>query len=424
MQQVRIVVVFRASALAVGRADAEVGVQRRAETIAQHLDGVGFALFGLELIPVPIAQPFDPAGDLAGRLDLLGPVRRVVVAVVGDDRGPGEGEQIRVRLARAVAQAIGEAVQFRGARRHEAGIVEPLQGHRVAGRLDGDDQLLQHAAIGHHGRIGLAAGKVAAPDADRVVLAGIQHRGKDRVNPGCRGDGQPIEVLEVALGVGEREDPDEVVAILGQDLVEEGVAALVIAVGGQHGAALAKQLQAWLGPAIDAAGQAADHHTLPLLARKDKVIDVGRRAEGAVDGGVDLDRLGLVDVVVGLLLQHILLIANDKGPRVADAPAIDQAQVHQAGRDVGRDGHLEASRGAGPLTLLPAFLVHVRLGSAAAEELGGDARLAEQQPLGRVEVLAGDLHLDRGPDLASARRQDLDVRVGIVGPLLVGLRPE
>ena len=84
----------------------------------------------------------------------------------------------------------------------------------------------------------------------------------------------------------------------------KGVVAVVIAVGGQAARRpCCTELNSAVELAVDARRQAADHHALAFLAREHEVVHVGRRADGAVDGAVELDVLGLANVVVRLLLR-------------------------------------------------------------------------------------------------------------------------
>ena len=117
-------------------------------------------------------------------------------------------------------------------------------------------------------------------------------------------DAEAIEVLGIAAGVGELVEANEIVAVLGQRVIDQAVLAGGRAVLGELPAGGVVQLQLGVEPAVDAAVQAADDDALPLLAGEDVVIDIGGGGDGAVDRGADLDPLGLLDVVVRLLLRR------------------------------------------------------------------------------------------------------------------------
>src|SRR5262249_9536728 len=114
------------------------------------------------------------------------------------------------------------------------------------------------------------------------------------------------------------------------------------AVGGERLAPFGVvDFEAGVHAAVDAAGQAAEDDALPLLAGEDVVVHVGGVGEVAVDGAVDLDALGLGQVVVRLLLHDLGELADDEGAGVADAVLVDDAGVVEAGRHVAADGDLE-----------------------------------------------------------------------------------
>src|SRR5207253_8666126 len=84
--------------------------------------------------------------------------------------------------------------------------------------------------------------------------------------------------------------------------------------------------------AVDARAQAANQDTMAFFTGERTVIHVGGRADGARDGGADLDLLGLLDVVVGLLFGNLGQAADNEDARVADAVLADKASIVVAER--------------------------------------------------------------------------------------------
>src|SRR5262249_52017164 len=141
----------------------------------------------------------------------------------------------------------------------------------------------------------------------------------DGVDPRGGGDAEPVEVFGRPSGVGELVEADVIIAVGRQGGVEQGVVVGVVAVAGGAGIdaelppLCVVQLHGGLHAAVDAQGEAAHDHALPLGAGEDEVIDVGRGADGAVDRRVEGDALGLGDVVVRLLFEDLGQVANDEG---------------------------------------------------------------------------------------------------------------
>src|SRR5262249_42703120 len=146
-----------------------------------------------------VALLLDAAGDLAGYGNRLGRLGRVVRRrlVVQHDGGAGVGEQEGVGRAGGVLEAqLEAALQGAGAGPQVAAEGEAAVG---GGRVDRRHRLLQHAAVDGGGRVGDAAGQVAAPDGDLRRLAGLDDARVDGVDPGGEADAEAVEVLRGAL---------------------------------------------------------------------------------------------------------------------------------------------------------------------------------------------------------------------------------
>jgi hypothetical protein len=352
----------------------------------------------------------NPASDFAGEGHLLGRFGGAHLLVIEDHRRPSVGEEEGVRGAGGVAGAILEAaVQGRRPGAQEAAVGQAIAGRR--GRRDRDRDLFQRPTVAHCRRVGNAAGQVATVDRDRGWLARFDDAGMDGVDPGRGADTQAIEVFGSALRVGEFEDAHQVVAVLGENDVREGVVFKIIAVDRQQAPTDVVDLDTGMGSAVDAGGQAVEEDALPLLAGEDVIIDVGRGADDAVDRAVEFDALGLVDVVVGLLLLHFSKVADDESAGVADAPTVDDADVVNALRTVRRNGDGEA--GDALFRPLRGWFLGVRRGRFGHRDGGGlDAGVAEEKTFRVFEVGAGDGHLDGGADLASSGQDGVEARRG------------
>ena len=128
-------------------------------------------------------------------------------------------------------------------------------------------------------------------------------------------------------------------------------------------------------------------------------------------GRVQLDALGLLDIVVRFLLHDLVQVADDEGPRVADAPLVDQANVVQADRGVGRHGDLvDHAHGRAGLALSLLLLLFGVLGIDL--DLGLlfhfrlEAGMTEQQSLRLIQVGSGDGHIDGRAGLGAIGADD------------------
>ena len=164
-----------------------------------------------------------------------------------------------------------------------------------------------------------AARQIAAIDGHLRLLARLDGRRLDGVDPRRGADAQAIEVIRAAQAIGEAEHADEVLAIGRQRRVQQSVVVAIIAAQAERRAAGAEQLEGHRQPAIDARGQAAANDALALLAGEDVIVHIGRRLNNAIDDGIERNSLRLVGVVVGLLLVDLVEIADDERPRIADA---------------------------------------------------------------------------------------------------------
>ena len=137
--------------------------------------------------------------------------------------------------------------------------------------------------------------------------------------------------------------------------------------------------------AIKAPGPEVDEDALPLLGREDVVIDIGLLVDATVADDRQRDALCLGGFVVWLFFQHFWPIANREGTEVGDAERRHGPHVAGAERRV---------------------LRHIDFELAITERLGGEARPAEVEGGGAVEIAAGDEAFDGG-SLAGAAGKTL-----------------
>ena len=205
-------------------------VHRRgcAQPFAEHLDVQASPFLRIEHVPVAVAAFLDASGDLAGHRDLLGRAGVRVGLVVEDDRVPAKpiskGFDVPLSLRTRYSKpsrpaAVGASRPLKASRCRPSGSAR-------SGDVDGE--LLQHVIIDHGRGIGFAAGEVAALDGDGRGLARLDHGRIDGVDPGSRGDAQPIEMLGRALRVRELEEADVVIAVVRQGDIGERVVVVVI----------------------------------------------------------------------------------------------------------------------------------------------------------------------------------------------------
>src|SRR5207248_369438 len=157
------------------------------------------------------------------------------------------------------------------------------------GRRDLHRQFFQGPAAEHDVRVKLPARQVAAVERDLAGLPRLDHRGEDGVDPRRGGDAQAVKQVRPADLVGELHQADLVVAVFVQGQVHQAVGQRGGAVGGDLVVVLVQHLDLGGQLAVDGAALAVDQDALAALPGEDVVIHVGRRGDGAVDGGVDLD---------------------------------------------------------------------------------------------------------------------------------------
>src|SRR6185295_8835714 len=279
------------------------------------------------------------------------------------------------------------------------------------GRLDGDGELLDRAAVDLDALGGRAAGEVAAVDDDLVVGAGLHDGRVDVVDPGALADGDAVEEL-LAAAIQEIADLHDIGAVLVGAEVEQGVAGA----GAGHAAQLAAggidERQDDLRAGVEAQALRVDEVALALLRGQLEAVEALRVA-GAVDDRAQRGLLRRGDVVVRLLLDELLAVADGEPPRVADAEVAGGADFIDAGRHVARDRDPELALD-GPALRIDAGRLFLQGGR-------GDAGMREDQAVGAVEVgPAGDADVDgrAGPAAGGLERVDLRLRDGGRGGLL------